>query len=214
MASPNPVNQDDLAQRTMPVQARSVRRVDMILNTAAELIAEVGVDAASTSEIARRADISLASLYRYFPNKTAVIKAVAERQLKRLEPIYEQFLEDFDLDRGLDDLIDQLYAFYRSEPGYAQIWSGMQAIPELSSLDMDDFLYHAGRIRSRAAQLLPNVDPGQIEVIVLMVSRTIGSLVRQAMIMDEAQARDMLDEAKTMLRLYIHTRFEQLSNAG
>ena len=212
MAHPNPVKQEELTQRTMPVQARSMRRVDTILNTAATLIAEVGVDAASTSEIARRADISLASLYRYFPNKTAVIKAVAERHLDRLEPVYEQFIGDFDLDKGLDQLINDLYEFYRDEPGYMQIWSGMQAIPELAHMDIDDFLYHAGRIRNRVLEMLPHVDPDEIEAIVMMVSRTIGSLMRQAMIMDDAAARNMLRETKYMLRLYVQTRLEELEN--
>ncbi len=212
MANPNPVKQEELDQRTMPVQARSMRRVDTILSTAAELIAEVGVDAASTSEIARRADISLASLYRYFPNKTSVIKAVAERQLTRLEPVYENFLGDFDLDRGLEQLIDELYAFYRSEPGYVQMWSGMQAIPELAHMDMDDFLYHAGRIRNRVLEILPHADADEIDAIVMMVSRTIGSLIRHAMVMDDTSARNMLQEAKSMLKLYVRTRLEELES--
>ena len=212
MANPNPLKQEELAQRTMPVQERSMRRVDAILNTAAELIAEVGVDAASTSEIARRADISLASLYRYFPNKSAVTKAVAERHLERLQPVYESFLNDFDLEAGLDRLIDQLYDFYRSEPGYVQMWSGMQAIPELAHLDMDDFLYHAGRISNRVMEFLPRADAEEIEAIVMMVSRTIGSLMRQAMVMDDATARNMLREAKYMLRLYINTRLGELES--
>src|SRR5690606_34525533 len=83
-------------QRKQPVQARSVARVERILDAAASVIAEVGVASATTTGIAQRAGITLASLYRYFPNKTAVIRAVAERQLRRLDAHFEEFLVDLD----------------------------------------------------------------------------------------------------------------------
>ncbi len=202
-----------LSQRNAPVQARSLKRVETILTTAAQLISEVGVDAATTSEIARRADISLASLYRYFPNKAAIIKAIAEQQLERLDAVYNTFIEDLDLDQGLGRLIDELATFYRNEPGYMEIWSGVQSMPELARIDREDFERHAGTITRRAAELFPEIDQNELKPIVFMVSRTIGSLVRQAMIMDRATADAMLEESKFMIKQYIDARLQSLLEA-
>ena len=60
--------------RHIPKQQRSIERVNLILETAAELIREQGSAEAKTSEIAKRAGISLASLYRYFPNLFVAVR--------------------------------------------------------------------------------------------------------------------------------------------
>jgi len=49
--------------RRVPQQDRGQRRVEKILDAAAEVIAEVGVQAATTNAIAARAETSVGSLY-------------------------------------------------------------------------------------------------------------------------------------------------------
>ena len=78
MTSENPETTVDVTPRRQPVQARSRERVNNILQHAAAIFHEVGVDATSMSAIARQSDMSLASLYRYFPNKAAIVKAIAD----------------------------------------------------------------------------------------------------------------------------------------
>ena len=130
--------QTSIQARRAPIQKRSIERVGRILDVTAEMLQEVGVDGVKTTEIARRAEIKLASLYRYFPNKNAILKSLAERQFERLKPIMASFLQNFDLDDGLDKLIDVYADFYRNEPGYMELWAGIQGVPELNQLDMDD----------------------------------------------------------------------------
>ena len=50
----------DYSVRNVPQQSRSQQRVDSILDTAAELITEVGYEAATTNAIAERAGICVA----------------------------------------------------------------------------------------------------------------------------------------------------------
>lgn len=103
----------DVTPRRQPVQARSRERVESILRHAAAIFHEVGVDATSMSAIARQSDMSLASLYRYFPNKTAIVKAIAEDHVSRMESALRERLETLDLMDAVDVLIDQFYEFYR-----------------------------------------------------------------------------------------------------
>src|SRR6478735_4793504 len=65
--------------RRQPEQRRSRQRVESILDAAAELIAHSGVDATSMSDVADRAGIRLPSVYRYFPNKQAILQTLLER---------------------------------------------------------------------------------------------------------------------------------------
>lgn len=75
--------QTDIAPRTRPTQERARRTLELILDTAVELLEESGADGLTTKRLAERAGIRVRSVYRYFPNKLAVICAVAERMAER-----------------------------------------------------------------------------------------------------------------------------------
>ncbi|MBI3567699.1 MAG: TetR/AcrR family transcriptional regulator [Gemmatimonadetes bacterium] len=62
-----------------PQQSRGQRRVQEILDAAEAVIAEVGIDAATTNAIAERAGSSVGSLYHFFPSKDAIVQALARR---------------------------------------------------------------------------------------------------------------------------------------
>ena len=66
------------AART-PQQARGQKRVEEILDAAESVIAEVGIDAATTNAIAERAGASVGSIYHFFASKDAIVEALARR---------------------------------------------------------------------------------------------------------------------------------------
>ena len=68
-----------------PKQERGVQRVPALLEAAASLFAEKGVEAATMTEIAKRAGAPIGSLYQFFPSKSAVAMALLERYAARLE---------------------------------------------------------------------------------------------------------------------------------
>ena len=65
--------------RRNPTQRRSRERQERILAVATQLIAAKGSDQLKMSEIAERSEISIGSLYQYFPDKSSVIRTLAER---------------------------------------------------------------------------------------------------------------------------------------
>ncbi len=69
---------EHISLRRMPNQERSRARVEHMLNCAIAVIAEKGSEAMTMSELARLADVSIGSLYQYFPDKSAIIRALAE----------------------------------------------------------------------------------------------------------------------------------------
>src|SRR6478736_837926 len=78
-------------KRRVPTQERSRRRVEGILDAAATLVVERGVDALTTRDIADAAGAPVASLYQYFADKEAVLLALAARDMEEMDA---QVLED------------------------------------------------------------------------------------------------------------------------
>lgn len=73
----------DLTRR-IPKQGRSAATVDALLTAATQILARDGFDQFSTTATAKRAGVSIGSLYQYFQNRDALLGAVAARELYRL----------------------------------------------------------------------------------------------------------------------------------
>ena len=87
--------------RRAPVQARSRRRVEAILDAAERLVVEQGVESLTTRDIAEAASVPVASLYQYFADKEGVLLALAERHMAEMD---EQTLLDLAAVRELGPL--------------------------------------------------------------------------------------------------------------
>jgi AcrR family transcriptional regulator len=67
--------------RKSPSQERSRQTVERILEAAARIFHEQGYTGATTNDIADEADVSVGSLYQYFPNKDALLVALTQRHI-------------------------------------------------------------------------------------------------------------------------------------
>lgn len=70
-----------LQPRKQPRQQRSSRVVDRILDAALSLTREQPTRTPTTHDIARRAGLSVGSVYQYYPNKEAILLDLARRWL-------------------------------------------------------------------------------------------------------------------------------------
>ncbi len=80
--------------RKTPKQARSEASFEAIVEAAARILAEGGPRALTTNRVARRAGVSVGSLYQYFPNKLSIVRALLERELARAESLRPRQLDD------------------------------------------------------------------------------------------------------------------------
>src|SRR6188768_2997276 len=78
-----PANLASVALRNEPVQARSTARLAGLLDAAAAVIDELGYERLTTAMVAERAGASIGTVYRYFPDRIAVLQALAARNLER-----------------------------------------------------------------------------------------------------------------------------------
>jgi AcrR family transcriptional regulator len=84
-----------IAPRRRPLQARSKDKVLWLLEAAAQVFRAEGYGA-TTNRIAERAGVSIGTLYEYFPNKEALLLALAERHVSDAESGIDAALEHSD----------------------------------------------------------------------------------------------------------------------
>lgn len=65
--------------RKSPRQTRSKETVEVLLTAAARILTTEGFEALTTNRVAAVAGVSVGSLYQYFPNKEALVRALSER---------------------------------------------------------------------------------------------------------------------------------------
>ena len=79
--------------RKKPRQARAVATFEAIVEAAARILAEEGPTRLTTNRIAARAGVSVGSLYQYFPDRAAIVRALWERELARAESLRPTILD-------------------------------------------------------------------------------------------------------------------------
>ena len=112
---PNPAN-----IRTQPVQERSAERINVLLDAAAVLLDEVGIDALTTSDVSKRANSSVGVIYRYFPNIQSLLRGLAERNFKKYRAGLNATLDKRATNalEALNAAIDVYVELCRTEPGF------------------------------------------------------------------------------------------------
>ena len=113
--------------RNEPVQARSTARLAALLDAAAAVVDEIGYERLTTAMVAERAGASIGTVYRYFPDRIALLQALGARNLDRVLAGLAIELEDArhthwaSAVRGATDVI---VAAFRTEPGFRSIRVG------------------------------------------------------------------------------------------
>lgn len=75
--------QTSVKMRKNAKQARAKQTVEALLEATTQLLEASDLDQISTNHVAERAGVSIGTLYQYFPNKTAIFLAIAERDIER-----------------------------------------------------------------------------------------------------------------------------------
>ena len=73
-----------LEPRKSPVQARSVATVEAILTATIQVLLKSGKERLTTTLVAARAGVSVGTLYQYFPNKSALLRAALQRHMDQI----------------------------------------------------------------------------------------------------------------------------------
>jgi AcrR family transcriptional regulator len=115
------VNESRVALRNEPVQARSAARLEALLDAAAAVVDEIGYERLTTAMVAERAGASIGTVYRYFPDRIALLQALGARNLERvLTRVGDEVSrpEHVNWVAALTGAMALLIEAFRSEPGF------------------------------------------------------------------------------------------------
>ncbi|MDR6664257.1 TetR/AcrR family transcriptional regulator [Rhizobium sp. 1399] len=195
---------DRIALRRKPKQERSIQRLDLILNAAATIIAEKGVSAMRMTELAVAAKVPIGSVYQYFPEKAAIVKALFDRHAQAIQQkTAEMFADVRSLDEALDlisAMIDWYYAEYRNDAAYLGVWMGTETDQDLLRLNIE----HSGQVaeifQEAVRRLAPEFCDEQMKARTYLFSHLIGAAIRLAVLSEDGFGERILDEWKRVVR--------------
>ena len=113
--------------RLEPVQQRSTRRLEDLLNAAATYIHDSGFETLTTAHVADLAGSSIGTVYRYFPDRIALLDALAKRNAERAEvkvALMVSASQPTTLQGLVGVAVDALTEMFRNEVGFRAIRLG------------------------------------------------------------------------------------------
>lgn len=159
----------DLSIKRAPRQKRAKETYERILEVAARLLVEIGVERISTNLIAAEAGIKVPTLYRYFPNKYAVLMALGDRLMTHQNRVIEEWLtrssgspEPDALVNDIEFLMQRTVEVTRGEPGALAVTLALRAMPPLQEVRIGSHRLMTDLIVDQVASRLPGVARGEI----------------------------------------------------
>ncbi len=194
--------------RRAPVQARSRARVDAILDAADAVFLERGYAAATTNHVAARAGTSIGSLYRFFPDKEALLVALAARYGERIRAIARDVTPDpggRTLAGLLANGIDTFNHFLVANPGFRTIVE-QQGHPALREGAAAHTAAMVALMQASQARIAPGLPPEELAVVTEVTHAVLGTLQSLSVSRDEAFRARVIAEAKVLLTGYLARR--------
>lgn len=114
-----------------PRQKRSRERVEKILLAAADELARTAdADALTTTSVSKRSGIPVATIYRYFADRSAIISALIDRETGEIDVLVNErlaLLEIVTLDTLLDTMVRAHYEYLNSSRRAMVLWFGARS---------------------------------------------------------------------------------------
>lgn len=193
--------------RRVPVQGRSVARVQRMLDACAELVDEVGYEGLTTTLLAERAEVAIGSVYQFFPDKRAIVQALT---LRNMEAYLERLAASWaggsfaDWWEGVDAAIDEYIAMHRSVPGFRTLHFGDVVDVHLLDEERDNNAVIAGRVARVLVEQFGVAETQRLRFAMEIAVEAADALIKLAFRRDPDGDDTVLGEAKALIREYLH----------
>ncbi len=196
--------------RNEPVQVRSTKRLATLLDSAAAAIDELGYERLTTAMIAERAGASIGTVYRYFPDRIAVLQALAVRNYERVYTRVIDAISDSKNSNGLDAMSAAFEIFvdaFRTEPGFHSLRIGdvIDLRPTASGPTNND------RLAKAMFDVIVNrfgvTDDQQSRLTFAAAIETTDALVARAFARDNSGDPAWLEQGRQFVRLALEKHF-------
>jgi AcrR family transcriptional regulator len=159
-----------LGTKVTPSRAGGVSTFEALLATAGELLGEVGFEGLSTNLICSRAGMTPPALYRYFPNKYAVLKELGRRLMKAQDDAVFAWIDAGGLVTTAREeavasykrIQTQVIAITRNHPGGIWIMRALRAAPILHAVQTESRDDVAQRLADAVRDQYPSLTDAQL----------------------------------------------------
>ena len=169
-----PVRKPSLIAKKQPAQQRATETYEHILEVTAQMLEDVGIERLSTNMVCERAGLTPPALYRYFPNKYALLSELGQRLMLRQNELIPRWITPevlsgttADLEQALAGLLLDTYRVTKRTPGGVWILRALRAVPSLLQVRLDS---HA-LVTQAQGQLLSKTFPDVPQKELLLVGR-------------------------------------------
>ena len=191
--------------RRIPQQERGERRVAELLDAAASEFAEVGYDSATMKAIAERAGASIGAIYQYFPNKQAVVGALRNQYVSKMEEHWikvEEATTGLSIQERTQKFVDVMIHFMEEHPAYVTILN--------APVDSKQDKKIRDHLRDRLANVFHTRRPGisreqayRVACVSLEIIKSMNTLYTEARRQDRSE---IVEEYKLALTTYLERR--------
>jgi AcrR family transcriptional regulator len=157
-----------------PLRADAQRNHDRIIAATHEAFAESGLDT-PVEEIARRAGVGAATVYRRFPNREVLLRAIVDARLAELEPALAAALSAEDPWEGLLAALHAILDIQVRNLAFLQVLAQAGAMPHLKSELAERVmapLYELFARAQAAGELRADLEPAEVHQLIRMVAVT------------------------------------------
>jgi AcrR family transcriptional regulator len=161
-----------LAMKKPPAQQRSTETFERILEVAAHTLADVGIDRLSTNLICERAGLTPPALYRYFPNKYAVLSELGRRLMVRQNELIPRWItrevlagSEQGFQPALQGLLLDTYRVTKETVAGVWITRALRAVPVLAKVRLES---HAEVTQTQIAvlsEIFPDANTAEIRLV-------------------------------------------------
>jgi AcrR family transcriptional regulator len=199
--------------RRQPVQRRSVLRVTRLLDACASVLDDVGYDALTTREVARRANIPIGTLYQFFGGKQALCCALAQRNLEEWVRRLNERLAALAVTRWSDTaavVVEEFVTMKRTVPGFGVVDFGDTRSGRPIMLDGTERAENNELVAARLARFavedlgLPSTD--DLLLVLRVAVECVDSLLALAFRHDRDGDPALIAEAEAALHAYLTRR--------
>jgi AcrR family transcriptional regulator len=161
-----------LAMKKPPAQQRSTETFERILEVAAQTLADVGIDRLSTNLICERAGLTPPALYRYFPNKYAVLSELGRRLMVRQNELIPRWItrevlagSEQGFQQALQGLLLDTYRVTKETVAGVWITRALRAVPVLAKVRLESHAEVTQKEIAVLSEIFPHANTAEIRLV-------------------------------------------------
>ena len=212
--NPQALRVPELGIKKAPEQKRSQETYERILHVTAGLLADVGVERLSTNLVCQQAGLAPTALYRYFPNKYALLHELGVRLMNAQNVLVEQCLTRQALTEPATHLQPAMVALFLATHrvtmdtrGGVWIMRALRAVPALQDVRIRSHQTVTAEMHQGLMGLYPDANAQALHTTVRMSVELVYAMVE--MLFDDASL-----EVERVAQTTAHMVYDMFDRVG